>query len=145
MKRFRYGIVLFLTISLLLLIGCAPTNPVRYFLLIRSSDGAPPSFFIPPMATIPFPSITRTFSPLDKVYLMLQTDEKLEVDVNSFKYTFFDKATGNEEEVNFPLDAGPFWPDGIPGFFYVYTESGNYEIRVYNKDKIVAAQSFEVR
>lgn len=120
-------------------------NPVRYFFVMPSPQGYPPSIIVTPEMTLHFPPITYTVNSGERLYLIIFPNEKLNPDFSLARYEFYNKDTGQTTAVFFPPEAGPFGPSAIyPLFCYPPELSGDYEMRIYFGDKIAGSQSFIV-
>ena len=103
------------------------------------------------MPTGPHPSkIQEVFDPRDKMFLGLVISEQITNEVKFSRFTFFNKGTGTEEEiVASPGDLGPFEPGrgsltGFQNAWEVPDENGEYELRLYLGDEVVASAHFNV-
>lgn len=78
--------------------------------------------------------------------LGLVISRQLKTEVTFSKFTFFNKAAGTEGEVESPGDLGPFKPGSAHflGPWEVPGEKGEYELRVYVGDEVVASALFNV-
>jgi hypothetical protein len=83
------------------------------------------------------------------MFLGLVMSKRLKEDVTFSRYTFFNKATGKEVEIEATNELGPFEPGAIlevalQNPWPVPSEPGTYEVRIYLDDKVVASAVFEV-
>ena len=122
-----------------------------YIFKAESPDDPPPPGGWTFMSTGPHPAeIQKVFDPGDKMFLGLVINEQIKNEVNFSRFTFFNKGTGTEVEVAAsPSDLGPFEPGGeyLSGFqnpWEVPGENGEYELRVYQGDEVVASAHFNV-
>lgn len=117
----------------------------------ESPDYPPPPGGWISMSTGPHPSkIQEVFDPGDKMFLGLVISEQIMNEVKFSRFTFFNKDTGTEEEiVASPDDLGSFEPGrgfltGFQNPWEVPDENGEYEVRVYLGDKVIASALFNV-
>ena len=103
------------------------------------------------MSTGPHPAeIQELFDPGEKMFLGLVISEQITNEVKFSRFTFFNKDTGTEEKVATSSDdVGPFEPGRgfLTGFqkpWDVLDENGEYELRVYLGDGVVASALFNV-
>ncbi len=112
--------------------------------------------FVPPggwtfQTTGPHPTeVKELFDPGDKMNLGLVIDRQTKNDITFSRFTFYNRQTGAEQEVvAAPKDYGPFEPDGEYFLGYknpwrVPDEDGEYELRLYMGDELVASALFNV-
>lgn len=103
------------------------------------------------MSTGPHPSrIQEVFDLGDKMFLGLVISEQIANEVKFSRFTFFNKGTGTEEEIiASPDDLGPFEPGrgfltGFQNPWEVPDENGEYELRLYIGNEVVASALFNV-
>lgn len=142
-ERF-YFLVSLLTLVILLITGCSLSspNPVRYFMIIPGAE-TPPNFIVPDKGTMPFPTQTQIAMHSQRIYLVLVLDHNFEGDGHSLKYTFFNRDRAVDREIVFPPEAWTI-ASSLPQWCYAPQEPGNYELRVYHNNKVVAAAKLEV-
>jgi hypothetical protein len=144
MKYWKHIFIgIFLLVLLMSLMGCSPSNPVRYLTIIHTADGYPPDIIVPPNAVMPFPTEIHNLNLGDKTYIILEIKESFKGDYSSFKYTFLNTDTSQETELVFSIEQ-LFKPSGLPNYCFVPTEPGNYKFNVYYKDKLAAAALFKI-
>ena len=93
------------------------------------------------------PGIQEVFNPGDKMNLGLVISSTLKSEVTFSKFTFFNIGTGAGLEVETSPDAlGPFKPGGkyLLGPWDIPGKDGEYELRVYRGDEVVALALFNV-
>jgi len=112
--------------------------------------------FVPPggwtfHTTGPHPTeVQELFDPGDKMNLGLVIDRQTKNDITFSKFTFYNRQTGAEQEVvAAPKDYGPFEPAGEYFLGYknpwqVPDEDGEYALRLYIGDEVVASALFKV-
>jgi len=101
--------------------------------------------------TGPHPSeIQGKFDRDDKMYLGLVFNKSSDEEINLSRVIFFDNKDGSEEKVEVsPSDLGPFDPGGkyLVGFenpWDVPKQPGEYELRIYLEDNLIASALFQV-
>jgi len=147
------GVSVFVSIPF---IGCdsAYTPPINDIKLFRvpppQKVGIWPDVF-PSESPVPFPIIVQqVFTPGEKMVLGLVINERLAEGVSFSKYTFFNRQTGEEREIESSTHLGPFRPGQIVELnwddpWLVPAEPGTYMLRVYLDSRIVASAIFEVK
>ena len=138
MQRFAAIFGVLLLLLLVATVGCAPSRPVRYFIIIPSPEGMPSTFIPPPNANNPFPTNITNATPGEPLYLYFDSDKNFKGSMADFTFTFDNEPTKTEAEAIFAP-----WPgtQGIlPGpYCYAPDEPGNYELEIHYQDKVVAA------
>lgn len=147
-------VLLVLILLTLGLPGCSSQSDVVEVIHIFKAQS--PSYPPPPggwalMPTGPHPAaIQEVFDPGDKMNLGLVISSQIKTDVTFSRFTFFNKGTGTEAEVeSSPGDLGPFGPGSKVHLAFldpwdIPSEAGEYEIRVYLGDEVVASALFNV-
>lgn len=157
MKRLIISCAIVLTILSLItsVLGCIQkTNDfieTIYIFKAESPDDPPPPGGWTFASTGPHPTeIQRVFDSGDKMFLGLVISDQIQNEINLSRFTFFNKGTGTKEEVaTSPSDLGPFEPGGkyLSGFqnpWGVPSGPGEYELRIYLVDEVIASALFSV-
>ncbi len=155
MKKFTVLCAVVLMVLVLLApVGCQQktTDIIQNITIFKWGFGD----FVPPggwtfHSTGPHPTeVKELFDPGDKMNLGLVIDRQTKNDIIFSRFTFYNRQTGAEQEVvAAPKDYGPFEPNGE--FFLGYKnpwqvpdEDGEYELRLYMGDELVASALFNV-
>ena len=135
-------------------IGCQQSTPdvVEVIAIFPAESGSPPptGAWAYDRKSDPHPDrIQRVFNLGDRMFLGLRISEHLEADITFSKYTFFNRDTAKEIEVNSLGDLGPFEPGratlvGFENPWMVPADPGNYELRIYLDNKVIASAKLEV-
>jgi len=156
MKKFTVLCAVVLMVLVLLApAGCQQSSPdvIEVIAIFPAEPGAsPPSgaWGSPGGLIDPHPDrVQRVFNLGDRMYLGLRISEQLETDITFSRYTFFNRDTGEEVEAGLPGDLGPFEPGratlaGFQNPWMVPADPGNYELRVYLDNTVIASARFEV-
>jgi len=155
MKKFTVLCAVVLMVLVLLApVGCQQSTPdvVEVISIFKAESGAPPptGAWAYDRKIDPHPDrIQRVFNLGDRMYLGLRISEQLETDITFSRYTFFNRDTGEEVEAGLPGDLGPFelGRATLAGFqnpWMVPADPGNYELRVYLDNTVIASARFEV-
>ncbi len=96
------------------------------------------------------PGIQEIFTPSEKMALGLSINQQLDQNITFSKYTFFNRKSGEETEIGVQDDLGPFEPGQVILIAWINPwpvpdEPGNYELRVYMGNEMVASAVFEVK
>jgi S1-C subfamily serine protease len=134
--------------------GCQQSTPdvVEVIAIFPAESGAPPptGAWAYDRKIDPHPErIQRVFNLGDRMYLGLRISERLETDITFSRYTLFNRDTGEEVEAGLPGDLGPFEPGratlaGFQNPWILPADPGNYELRVYVDNTVIASARFEV-
>jgi S1-C subfamily serine protease len=135
-------------------VGCQQSTPdiIEVIAIFPAESGSPPptGAWAYDRKSDPHPDrIQRVFNLGDRMFLGLRISEHLEADITFSEYTFFNRDTAKEIEVGLPGALGPFEPGRVilAGFenpWMVPADPGNYELRIYLDNKVVASARFEV-
>lgn len=133
-----------------LLIGCTAPNPVNGIVVRKALPNHQPprgSFY---GLKNPHPAeVQAVFQHVDKMVVVLSISEKLKSEVTFTRYTFFNKEIGQEVDVGSPEDFAAWEPGqigliNIDNPWAVPEQPGEYEVRIYMKESIVASAIFRV-
>jgi len=134
--------------------GCQQSTPdvIEVINIFKAESGSPPptGAWAYDRKIDPHPDrIQRVFNLGDRMYLGLRISEQLETDITFSRYTFFNRDTGEEVEAGLPGDLGPFEPGratlaGFQNPWMVPADPGNYELRVYLDNTVIASAMLEV-
>jgi len=158
MKKLVFLCAIALTTLLLVapVTGCQPSTPdvVEVIAIFPAESGAPPptgAWGSPGVTIDPHPDrVQRVFSPGDKMYLGLRISSKIKANVIFSRFTYFNKETGEEIAVGSPSDLMRAWEPGqvdLLAFnnpWSVPEEPGEYRVRVYLDNEVIASARFEV-
>jgi len=129
------------------------SNPVSYITVFRVRPGKlplPPPSWGTDAQVVPYPTyVQAVFSPRDRMFLGLIMSKRPKEEITFSSYTFLNKATGEEVEIEATNELGPFEPGteqfvALQNPWPVPSEPGIYEVRIYQDDKLVASAVFEV-
>ena len=150
-NRARWVEPIFLLVMTLLLTGCTAHGPVSHISIMRAFSNEIPAG-VPSFVTRydPYPTETqRVFQPGQEMYVIIQIDTRVSGEITFSRFTFFNLDTGQETDIGSSgnlrhwepgqtdlLNPGNPWP--------VPDDEGNYRVRVYQDDKIVASAVFQV-
>jgi len=146
--------VILMTLVMLAPAGCQQSTPdvVEVIAIFPAGSGSPPptGAWAYDRKVDPHPDqIQRVFNLGDRMFLGLRISEQLKADITFSKYTFFNRDTAKEIEVSLPGDLGPFEPGratlaGFQNPWILPADPGNYELRVYLNNTVIASARFEV-
>jgi len=135
-------------------VGCQQSTPdiIEVITIFPAESGSPPptGVWAWDRKIDPHPDrIQRVFNLGDRMYLGLRISEHLETDITFSRYTFFNRDTGEEVEAGLLGDLGPFEPGratlaGFQNPWMLPADPGNYELRVYLDNTVIASARFEV-
>jgi len=141
-------------LAMLAPVGCRESTPdvVEVITIFPAGSGSPPPTGVWAWdgKIDPHPDrIQEVFNLGDRMYLGLRISEQLETDITFSKYTFFNRDTAKEIEVSSLGDLGPFEPGratlvGFENPWMVPADPGNYELRIYLDNKVIASAKLEV-
>lgn len=142
-------------LMLLAPVGCQQGTPdvVEVIAIFPAESGAPPptGAWAYDRKIDPHPErIQRVFSLGDKMYLGLRISSKIEANVTFSRFTYFNKETGEEIEIGSPSDLMRAWEPGQVNLLAfnnpwpVPEEPGEYQVRVYLDNNVIASANFEV-
>jgi len=155
MKKLAVIGILFLLVFLLTVtVGCQQktTDIIQNITIFKWKFGD----FVPPggwtfSTTGPHPTeVQELFDPGDKMNLGLVINRQIKDDITFSRFTFYNRQTGAKQEVVAALkDYGPYDPDGEYFLGYknpweVPGKDGEYELRLYMGDELVASALFNV-
>jgi len=155
MKKLAVLGTLFLLVFLsTVIVGCQQktTDIIQNITIFKWEFGD----FVPPggwmfRITGPHPTeVQELFDPGEKINLGLVINRQIKDDITFSRFTFYNRHTGAEQEVvAAPRDYGPFDSDGEYFLGYknpwqVPDEDGEYELRLYMGDELVASVLFNV-
>jgi len=148
------AMVLMVLVVLASVAGCQQSAPsvVEVIAIFSAGSGSPPptGAWAYDRKIDPHPDqIQRVFNLGDRMYLGLRISERLETDITFSRYTLFNRDTGEEVEAGLPGDLGPFEPGratlaGFQNPWMLPADPGNYELRVYLDNTVIASARFEV-
>lgn len=157
MKKFTVLCAVVLMVLVLLApVGCQQSTPdvVEVIAIFSAESGAPPptsGWAMPGAQANPHPNrVQRVFSPGDKMFLGLSISSKVKANVTFSRFTYFNQDTGEEIEMGSPGDLMKVWEPGqvdllaFDNPWQVPDESGNYQVRIYFDDTMIASAMFEV-
>ncbi|MDD5287997.1 MAG: S1C family serine protease [Dehalococcoidales bacterium] len=138
------------------LVGCHQSTPdvVELIAIFLAEPGAPlpiGTWGAPDGLINPHPDqIQRVFNPGDKMYFGMRISSKIEEQVTFSRFTYFNKETGEEIDVGSSSDLMEVWESGQVGLlafnnpWLVPDEPGEYQVRLYLDDAMIASARFEV-
>ena len=136
------------------LVGCCLSTETVETIRVRIAepDESPPPGVWLGGDTGPYPEdVQEVFKPGQKMMLGLILGEQLpEGEITFSGFAFYNKGTGVEEEVPVSPDVLGPWEQGgriiinYPEIWEVPSEEGEYELRVYVDDDVIAAAPFNV-
>ena len=119
------------------LIGHQTQDDLRYSSWVQNPSG-------------PYNDTIYSFNKGEEIYIYIQLESELETAVTFTKFTFYNKKTYTEEIVDLTDDyisddLGPFEP-GRDNFWVaeVPYEDGEYELKIYLGERVVASALFDV-
>ena len=94
----------------------------------------------------PYPThVQETFQPSEPLILGLKLDERFKRSITFSNYTFFNTKTMESVIISSPGDLGPFELGQVFELQYsAPSEPGDYELRIYYEEKLVASALFKV-
>ena len=133
-----------------LFIGCTAPNPVNGIVVRKAlpSHHPPGGSFVG--LKNPHPTeVQAVFQRGDKMVVLLSISKKLKSEVTFTRYTFFNKETGQEVDIGSPEDFAAWEPGQVDWInlgnpWAVPEQSGEYEVRVYMNENVVASALFNV-
>lgn len=139
-------------------IGCRQNTPevVEVIAIFKAQPGYPPppgGWGVPRSGEEidPHPDrVQQVFDPGDKMYLGLRISDKIKEEVAFSGFTYFNRETGEETETGSPEDLSGVWEPGQLGLLAfnnpwpVPDEPGEYQVRIYLDNNIVASGVFKV-
>ena len=138
------------------LIGCKATDPVEIIQVFKTKSANP----LPPTGgwgisdgpINPYPEgIQQVFSIGDRLFIGLRISNEIKTNVIFSKFTYYNKVTSIEVEVGFPSDTMKVWEPGqvdllaLNNPWSIPSGTGDYQLRVYLDNKIVASANFQVK
>jgi len=155
-KIFILCTIVLLSLLLLTPVGCQQSTPdvIKVIAIFPAESGAPvptSGWAMPGAQANPHPDrVQRVFSPGDKMFLGLSISSKVKANVTFSRFAYFNQDTGEEMAVGTPSDLMKAWEPGqvdLLAFnnpWAVPEQPGEYEVRIYMKESIVASAIIRV-